>query len=114
MVHRTVSMFELLPVLHLQSMGTAVSKANSFALAQEQLHDSWWPYDVLAQVREVWPRRRSRALELGCSVTRNPWVAVAAWTRIPSACPAAVRPLLTTRCLEALKDVAQQMTGTTR
>ena len=113
-LHGAVSMFELLPALYLQAIGVPVSKAESFAVAREQLQSAWWPYDVLEQVRAVWPRRRNRRLEVAATAARNPWVAVAAWTRLPSRWPAAVRPLLSDSCLRSLQDLARLMTERTR
>jgi hypothetical protein len=113
-LHSAVSMFELMPALYLQAGGVPVSKANSFAAARDQFRDSWWPYEVLAEVREVWPRRRNLTLEVGSVAARNPWVAVAAWTRLPSAWPVPVRTLLTAECLTGLQDLARQMVGATR
>jgi hypothetical protein len=112
-LHGTVSMFELLPALYLQATGVAVSKASSFALARQRFQGAWWPYDVLEQTREVWPRRRNRRLEAGASAARNPWVAVAVWTRLPSPWPAAARPLLSDRCLNGLQELARLMAADT-
>jgi hypothetical protein len=111
-VHRAVSMFELLPALYLQATDVAVCKARSFTIARGHFGDAWWPYDVLEQVREAWPRRRRLSVELSSAAARNPWVVVAAWTRLPSAWPSAIQPLLTPRSLEALQDLAAQMTAT--
>lgn len=108
-LHGTLSMFELLPALFLQSRGVAVSKRDSFDLARAHFSPGVWPYDVLAQVREDWPRRRNRRLELAATAARNPWLAVAGWTRLPSAWPPSVRPLLPTRSLRALQDLARRM-----
>lgn len=113
-VHGAVSMFALLPALYLQAIGVAVSKADSFAVAREQLEGAWWPYDVLEQVREAWPRTRNRRLELGASAARNPWVAVAAWTRLPSELPTSVGPLLSASCLRGLQELARLMTERAR
>jgi hypothetical protein len=113
-LHGAVSMFELLPALYLQAAGVATSKASSFAVARERFENGWWPYSVLEQVREAWPRRRNRSLELAAAAARNPWVAVAAWTRLPSGWPAGIRPLLTASCLKGLKALARRMTETTR
>jgi hypothetical protein len=113
-LHRAVSMFELVPALYLQATGTAVSKAKSFAVAREQFPKGWEPYDVLEQVREVWPRSRNMLLELGSVAARNPWVATAAWTRLPSRWPAGVRPLLTVDCLNGLQSLVRQMTEAAR
>ena len=113
-VHGAVSMFELLPALYVQAIGVAASKAESFAVAREQLEGAWWPYDVLEQVREAWPRKRNRRLELAASAARNPWVAVAAWTRLPSQLPAAIGPLLSASCLKSLQELARLMTERTR
>lgn len=113
-LHGVVSMFELLPALFLQGTGVAVSKATSFEVASAYFQGDWWPYDVLEQVRDVWPRRRNRRLELATSAARNPWLAVAAWARLPSAWPAGVRPLLSESCLKGLQDLARLMTAAAR
>jgi hypothetical protein len=107
-------MFELLPALHLQAAGTAVSKADSFDEVRERFGGAWWPYDTLEGVRAGWPRKRNRRLELGSAAARNPWVAVAAWTRLPSRWPPGVAPLLTADCLTGLQAVARQMTEAAR
>jgi hypothetical protein len=113
-LHGAVSMFELLPALYLQALGVPVAKANSFAVASEQFQADWRPFDVLKKVREVWPRGRNQALEIGSRAARNPWVPVAAWTRLPYSWPAPVSPLLTAGCLKDLQDLASQMTEATR
>jgi hypothetical protein len=113
-LHAAVSMFELLPALHVQASGRAVSKAESFAVAREQFEGDWWPYDVLRDVREAWPRRPHRRLEVAAAAARNPWVAVDTWTRLPSRWPAVVRALLSASCLEALQEIARRMAGSAR
>jgi len=107
-------MFELLPALYLQSKGEAVAKAGSFNLAQRHFQDGWWPYEVLERVRATWPRTRNRPLEIAASAVRNPWVAVRAWARLPSASPQPVRPLLSADCLTALQELARRMVKGTR
>jgi hypothetical protein len=108
-VHRHVAMFELLPALYLQARGTSVSKARSFEEARSGFGDDWWPYDVLADVRRLWPRMRWPPLEWSAAALRNPWVAVAAWRRLPATLPAPIRPLLTPKLLEGLQSLAASM-----
>ena len=77
-VHRLVAMFELVPTLYLQANGRPSAKHASFEHVRPQFETLWKPYDVLAEVRERWPRERHHGLELGASLTRNPWTAVCA------------------------------------
>jgi hypothetical protein len=108
-LHGAVSMFELLPALYLQATGMEISKSRSFAVAREQFVGKWWPYDVLRDVRDAWPRTRDRRLEVAAAAARNPWVAVAAWTRLPSGWPAVARTLLSESCLTGLQQIAKLM-----
>jgi hypothetical protein len=108
-LHRLVSMFELIPAAYLQTRGRAVPKAESFAEARSDFGADWWPYDVLSEVRDSWPRDRRPALRAGLELARNPWLAVAAWRRLPTPVPRAARSLLTDRCLVALQRLATQM-----
>jgi hypothetical protein len=112
--HRLVAMFELLPTLYLQARGMSVSKWESFALAREDLGRPWWPYEVLEEVRLLWPRDRRRELELGAAVARNPWAAVAVWRRLPGRLPKPVSKLLHERLLSGLRDLASTMTQRAR
>lgn len=107
--HRLVAMFELLPVLYLQSRGRPVPKWQSFDEARKEFSRSWWPYDALNEVRLSWPRTRRRSLELAAALARNPWAAVAAWRRLPGRLPDKPRALLTVRALEGLRMLAQAM-----
>ena len=107
--HRLIAMFELLPVLYLQCRGESVPKWQSFDEVRNEFPDSWWPYDVLNEVRLAWPRTRRRRVELAAALARNPWVAVAAWRRLPARVPEQVRPLLTHRVLEGLRKLARAM-----
>jgi hypothetical protein len=107
--HRLVSMFELLPVLYLQTRGASVPKWRSFAEAAADFPGRWGPYDALAEVRERWPRRPRPGLRLGASVARNPWDAVAAWRRLPLALPGPVRSLLSEQRLRDLQQLAGEM-----
>ena len=109
LLHRLISMFELLPALYLQSRGRRIPKWESFGEAQAELHPLWWPYDVLREVRARWPRRCPAALEVATALARNPWVVVAAWTRLPGQGPDGVRHLLSRDCLEGLQVVARRM-----
>jgi predicted nucleotidyltransferase len=108
-LHRAVSMFELLPALYLQASGKPVPKWQSFAEARHAFSRAWWPYDVLREVREVWPRHGRPPLALAAAWLRNPWPAVALWARLPSAPPEAPARLLSPRCLAGLRDLAAQM-----
>jgi hypothetical protein len=107
--HRHVAMFELLPVLYLQARGAWISKARSFDEARTGFGPQWWPYDVLAEVRRLWPRLRRQRLEQAASAVRNPWLAVAAWRRFPASLPSEVRPLLTPNLLDGLHSLAASM-----
>jgi hypothetical protein len=108
-LHGLVSMFELLPALYLQALGKAVSKSRSFEEARLDFGDAWWPYDVLEQVRQVWPRMSSPSLRAGVVALRNPWVAVAAWSRVPATRPKAARAILSADCLVAIRGLAREM-----
>jgi hypothetical protein len=107
--HGVVSMFELLPSLYLQSRGAPVPKWRSFGEARPDFRDNWWTYDELQDLRAAWPRLRMRRLERASSVVRNPWVALAAWRRVPERLPRPIRPLLTPRLLEGLQTLARTM-----
>jgi hypothetical protein len=111
--HRLVAMFELLPTLYLQARGTSVPKWKSFALARNELRP-WWPYDVLEEVRLLWPRERRRELELGVAIARNPWAAVALWRRLPGRLPKPVSKLLNDRLLSELRQLVSTMTERAR
>jgi hypothetical protein len=108
-VHRTIAMFELLPTLYLQNRGRSVPKWQSFDEARKEFQGSWWPYDVLNEIRLSWPRRKRRTLEAGAAVLRNPWAAIAGWRRLPGRPPEQVRPLLTEPALEGLRTLARAM-----
>jgi hypothetical protein len=108
-LHGLVSMFELLPTLYLQARGQAVPKWRSFEEARPGFGDRWWPYDVLRQVRDEWPPMSPAALRAGAAVGRNPWLAVAAWSRLPMRGPSEVRRLLSDDCLAALRELAREM-----
>jgi hypothetical protein len=108
-LHRAIAMFELLPTLYLQSRGRSVPKWQSFEMARKEFESSWWPYDVLDEVRLSWPRRKRPTLEAGAAILRNPWAAIAGWRRLPGRPPEQVRPLLTERTLEGLRTLARAM-----
>ena len=108
LLHRLVSMFELLPALYLQSRDRSVPKWESFSAARAVFGPSWWPYEVLEQVRAVWPRRPRRGLETVTIAARNPWPVVAAWSRIPAAPPAGVASLLDDECLAGLQEICRR------
>lgn len=105
-LHRLIAMFEILPVLYLQSRGRMIPKRHSFAEAGREFRESWWPYDVLNEVRAIWPRERRPILEASAAVVRNPWVAVAAWRRLPVSPAREVQSLLSEQCLDALRALA--------
>jgi hypothetical protein len=107
--HGFVSMFDLLPTLYLQSRGANVPKRQSFEEARPEFGRAWWPYDELRDVRAAWPRQRLRRLEHACALARNPWLALAAWRRLPEPLPQPIRPLLTRRLLEGLQMLAVRM-----
>jgi hypothetical protein len=108
-LHGLVSMFELLPALYLQARGSSVAKWRSFSEARSDFGDGWWPYDLLEQVRACWPRESMYGRLAGRQVLRNPWIAVAAWSRMPLGMPAAVRRMLSEESLDALRAIARQM-----
>ena len=108
-LHVAVSQFELLPTLFLQARGQATAKHCSFEEARSYFPRHWWAYDVLASVREQWPRRRRPELEIAAHATRNPWLAVGVWRRLPVAAPRRVRTLLSQQCLDALRAIAAHM-----
>jgi hypothetical protein len=103
--HGFVAMFELVPVLFLQACGVSVPKAESFEEARTVFGRSWWPYDVLRDIRLLWPKERHLGLQAMCQIVRNPWAAVTLWHRLPVKAPASVRPLLSGRCLVALQTL---------
>jgi hypothetical protein len=110
-LHGLVSMFELLPVLYLQAQGHQdVPKWRSFERARTEFGDAWWPYDVLRQVRDGWPGMRTPALRAGVVALRNPWLAIRAWSRLPTRVPRRTRRLLSHECLLGLCDLARRMT----
>ena len=102
-------MFELLPTLYVQSRHKAVPKSSSFAEARGDFADSWWPYDVLNEIRTVWPRTRRPLLEMTASLVRNPWVSVAVWRRLPASVPQPICSYLTPRLLDGLHALARAM-----
>jgi hypothetical protein len=107
--HGLIAMFELVPVLYLQSRGRSIPKWASFDEARKEFPNAWWPYEVLSEVRLNWPRTRRRSLELATGMTRNPWAAIALWRSLPGPLPEEVRPLLTNRTLERLQFLARAM-----
>jgi hypothetical protein len=113
-VHRLVAMFELLPAVYLQARGASVPKWRSFEEARAEFNDAWWPYDVLSEVRRVWPRLRRPLLETSAKAVRNPWLALAAWRKVPASLPAPVGPLLTPGLLTALQALADSMVQRSR
>jgi hypothetical protein len=108
-LHRTISMFELLPALFLQSRGHRVTKSESFTRARSGLQSDWSPYEQLEDVRANWPRLRRPLLELGFAMARNPWTAVDLWTRLPDRPPESVSGALTPQCLTGLHALAREM-----
>jgi Nucleotidyltransferase domain len=108
-LHVAVSQFELLPTLFVQARGQATAKHCSFEEARSHFPRHWWAYDVLAEVREKWPQRRRPELEIAARATRNPWLAVDVWRRLPVSAPRRVRALLSQQCLDALRAIAAHM-----
>ena len=107
--HRLISMFELLPAMYLQARGQDVPKWQSFARAEDDFGDAWWPYEVLQEVRSGWPPIQSGGLRAAAATLRNPWFAVAAWRRLPAQTPEPVSRLLTTDCLRGLQSLGRRM-----
>ena len=108
LLHRLVSMFELLPALYLQSVDRPMPKWESFSAARAELGLAWWPYEILEHVRAAWPRRRCRGLEALTFAARNPWPVVVAWSRLPSAPPPRVWSLLDDECLAGLHEISRR------
>ena len=108
-VHRVVSMFELLPALYLQARGATTPKWRSFQEASADFGREWWPYEVLADVRDRWPRAARPGLTRAALALRNPWLAVALWRRLPEEAPEPVRASLDERLLEGLQRLAHEM-----
>jgi hypothetical protein len=108
-LHRLVSMFELLPVLYLQSRGVEVPKWRSFARAQTEFGADWWPYDALRDVRSAWPASSRTVLRASATTARNPWLAIELWSRMPTEPPREVASLLTVDCLDALRGLTGRM-----
>jgi hypothetical protein len=108
-LHGVVSMFELLPALYLQARGHAVPKWRSFDEARTDFGDAWWPYDVLQKLRDAWPRMSSPVLRAGVASLRNPWLAIAIWSRLPERGPREAHGLLSHDCLAALHGLAREM-----
>jgi hypothetical protein len=102
-------MFELLPSLYFQVRGAAVPKWRSFDEGRDEFGDIWWPYDVLREVRQIWPRLPRRSLEQAANIARNPWVPVAAWRRVPARLHGPVEELLTDRLLCGLRSLTTTM-----
>ena len=107
--HRLVSMFELLPAVYLQARGEQVPKWQSFARAEGDFGRAWWPYEALREVRSGWPSIQGTGLRVAGSAFRNPWLAVAARSRLPARIPEPVSRLLTADCLRGLQGVARRM-----
>lgn len=107
--HRLISMFELLPAMYLQARGQDVPKWQSFARAQGDFRGAWWPYEVLQEVRSEWPPIQSAGLRVAAATLRNPWLAVAAWRRLPAPTADPVSRLLTADCLRGLQSLGRRM-----
>jgi hypothetical protein len=108
-LHHRVSMFELLPTLYLQALGHVVPKWRSFEEARGHFGDAYWPYDVLRKVREAWVRTAPPTLRTAVTALRNPWLAIAGWSRLPAQGPNPARSLLSAECLAALRHLALEM-----
>lgn len=113
-LHRLISMFELLPAVFLQSCGKNTTKAASFDEGRRLFGERWWPYDALADVRELWPEQRRPTLHAAMTCSRNPWVAVAAWTRLPARAPRDASRRLSRECLVGLQELAGSMLAQSR
>jgi hypothetical protein len=113
-LHGVVSMFELVPALYLQARNEAVPKAEAFATARGEFGASWWPYDRLNEVRQEWPLIRRPSLDRASLLLRNPWLAVAAWRRLPDRGGVPMHRLLDHQCLEALRQLVAEMEAGTR
>lgn len=107
-LHRSISMFELLPTLWLQAKGTEVPKWESFEMARLELEDVWWPFETLARVRQDWPGLRPMFPRGVTALARNPWISIDLWRRLPARPPSAARSL-DTGCLAALHSLAEIM-----
>lgn len=107
--HRLISMFELLPAVYLQARGQHVPKWRSFERAEDDFGDAWWPYEVLREVRSGWPHIQSAGLRAATATLRNPWLAVAAWRRLPASPAKPVSRLLTANCLHGLQSLGHRM-----
>ena len=101
-LHGVLSMFELLPVLFLQSTGERVEKWRSFEIARERFPGAWQPYETLENVRERWPKRRHRMMRSMLRSAKNPWVVVDVWRRGPVVASDEIRSLLTPSTLDDL------------
>ena len=108
-LHGLVSMFELLPALYLQALGETVPKWRSFEEARRHFGEAWWPYDVLKQVRDTWPRISAPGLWAAAKILRNPWFPIAVWSRLPTREPRVAHGLLSSDCLAALQQLALEM-----
>jgi nucleotidyltransferase-like protein len=108
-LHGLVAMWELLPALYFQALGERMPKSRSFKRGREDFGDTWWPYDVLEQVREQWVRSPHPMFVATSRALRNPWLAVAIWTRLPVAGRQPARSLLSNGCLDALRGLAREM-----
>jgi hypothetical protein len=109
-LHGLVAMWELTPALYVQTFDQSVPKALSFERARGDFGDAWWPYDVLEQVREQWVRSSQPMFVATSRALRNPWIAVAAWMRMPVTGRQPARSLLSDDCLTALRGLAREMT----
>ena len=108
-LHRLVSMFELTPTLYLQVTGRPTAKYRSFQVARVEFEKLWSPFDVLADVRERWPREPHRLLQIASELLRNPWAALAGWRRLSVAAPSSCVALLDEHCLRGLQTVVRAM-----
>lgn len=108
-LHRAISMFALLPALFLQATERPCPKHESFARVRDELSEDWHGYEALDAVRSKWEQRTFLSLSTGLVVARNPWVAVAAFRRIPARASSAIVRLLGLRSLENLQRIAARM-----
>ena len=108
-LHRLISMYELLPTFYLQAHGESVPKWASFHRLRDHFGASWWPYDVLRDVRVEWPLVAPSWFDPLSTAVRNPWIAAEVWRRMPSTTPSRFNRLLGPDCLSALQRLARAM-----
>jgi hypothetical protein len=108
-LHRLIATYELVPVLYLQAVGRSCPKSASFGIARTGFAEDWTPFDVLEEVRNRWPRARSRELELLALSFRNPWIASAVRRRFPIPVASEIAELLDARVIDDLRRLVALM-----